>query len=49
MSLENVKVSKYEKKRAQKFVDAEGKYPSLSKLVTEALSKFNDDLEAQKK
>ena len=49
MSLENVKVSKYEKGRAQKFVDPEGKYPSLSKLVTEALSKVNDNLEAQKK
>ena len=46
-SLENVKVSKYEKTRAEKFVDKEGKYTSLSKIVTEALSQFNDKLEKE--
>lgn len=46
-----VKVSRYEKTRAEKFVDPDGKFPHFSDIVTEALKLLTDRLEeeAQKK
>ena len=48
LSLENVKVSKYEKKRASKHIDTEGKYPHLSTFATAAFALLNDKLDKEK-
>jgi len=45
------KISKYEKTRAEKFIDPEGKFPHFSDMATEGLRLLTDKLEeeAQKK
>ena len=48
LSLENVKVSKYEKNRAFKHVNIEGKYPHLSTFATAAFALLNDKLDKEK-
>ncbi len=48
LSLENVKVSKYEKKRASKHIDTEGKYPHLSTFATAAFALLNDKIDKEK-
>lgn len=47
--LENIKVETYEKNRSRQFVKEGGKYPSLSRLATEALRRLNDELEEEAK
>ena len=49
LSMENVKVSKYEKNRARKNIDSEGKYPHLSTFATAAFCLLNDKLDKEAK
>ena len=42
-----VKVSRFQKERSEKHLDPDGKYPYMSDLMTDALTRLNDKLDKE--